>query len=93
MPAAISVIRIRYIMEYFYIQLDQLFRRKFLHHTFALTTFQLGLDPFCRPLTATVHGVVFAILIRPHMAKADIAVTLSGCNKRGFREIADDLLT
>jgi len=25
--------------------------------------------------------------------KADIAVTLSGCNKRGFREIADDLLT
>jgi hypothetical protein len=38
-------------------------------------------------------GLFFKFCIRPMSPKADIAVTLSGCNKRDFREIADDLLT
>src|SRR5215218_879518 len=59
---AISMIRIRYIMEYIYIKSDQLFSSNSSHRTFVPRSLPGRPSHVARLSTATVHGVVFRFL-------------------------------
>ncbi|WP_028136418.1 hypothetical protein [Bradyrhizobium japonicum] len=69
-------------MEYLYLQFDQSFRRNSCRGAFASAGFRFGLEARSRFSAAAVHGVVLQICIGSISAKADIAVTLAGCNKQ-----------
>src|SRR6266702_5440548 len=62
-----------------------MFSENSFHPAFASGSIRLGRRASTQPLTATVHGVVFAFFVASSVApKADIAATMAGCNKRGF---------